>query len=123
MLNAVRRGPALARAFRACAPRLSQTAQPTSSSIANTQKHIPLKPFSVSQIRSFQSSNVLKQATAAAAARAQDAHTAISDFAELGNQGLVHPRVIYSITDKMGINSMTDVQKLTILHSTQGLDV
>lgn len=124
MYNAVRRGPALARAFRTCAPRASQTARVASTVTTSLQKPLSSALFSLRQIRSFQSSTLLKQANAAAAAtQPQDSFNSISEFSELGNQGYVHPRIIHSITQNMNINSMTDVQKLTISHSVTGADV
>ncbi|GAM35384.1 hypothetical protein TCE0_017f03676 [Talaromyces pinophilus] len=124
MYNAVRRGPALGRAFRTCAPRASQTARVASTVTTSLQKPLSSALFSLRQIRSFQSSTLLKQANAAAAAtQPQDSFNSISEFSELGNQGYVHPRIIHSITQNMNINSMTDVQKLTISHSVTGADV
>ena len=124
MYNAVRRGPALARAFRTCAPRVSQTARVASTVTTSLQKPLPSALFSLRQIRSFQSSTLLKQANAAAAAtQPQESFDSISEFSELGNQGYVHPRIIHSITQNMNINSMTDVQKQTISHSVTGADV
>ena len=124
MYNAVRRVPALARAFRTCAPRVSQTARVASTVTTSLQKPLPSALFSLRQIRSFQSSTLLKQANAAAAAtQPQESFDSISEFSELGNQGYVHPRIIHSITQNMNINSMTDVQKQTISHSVTGADV
>lgn len=125
MYNAVRRGPALARAFRTCAPRVSQTARVASTVTASLQKPLPSTLSSLRQIRSFQSSTLLKQANTAAAAAAAPPQefSSISEFSELSNQGYVHPRIIHSITQNMKINSMTDVQKLTISHSVTGADV
>lgn len=124
MYNAVRRGPALARAFRTCAPRVSQTSRVASTVTTSLRKPLPSALFSLRQIRSFQSSTLLKQANAAAVAtQPQESFNSISEFSELGNQGYVHPRIIHSITQNMNINSMTDVQKQTISHSVTGADV
>ncbi|EEA26402.1 hypothetical protein TMatcc_005330 [Talaromyces marneffei ATCC 18224] len=124
MYNAVRRGPALARAFRTCAPRVSQTARVTSTVTAHLQKPLPLTISSLRQIRSIQSSALLKQSSATAAAtKPQESFSSISEFSELAQHGYVHPRIIHSITEKMKINSMTDVQKQTISHSVTGADI
>jgi ATP-dependent RNA helicase MSS116 len=91
---------------------------------ANLQKPSPLAISSLRQIRSFQSSTLLKQANAAAiATKPQESFSSISEFSDLAHHGYVHPRIIHSITETMKINSMTDVQKQTISHSVTGSDV
>lgn len=122
MLNAVRRGPALARAFRACAPRTLHSAKTTPALVANFRTTFPSASSSASQVRLFQSQPAQKQANATATAEAQDPSKPISDFTDLAVQGLVHPRIIHAITEKMGIKTMTDVQRLTIQNTIQGLD-
>ncbi|EED22281.1 DEAD box RNA helicase HelA, putative [Talaromyces stipitatus ATCC 10500] len=123
MYNAVHRGPALARAFRTCAPRVLQSARVASPLTANLQKALPLTLSSLRQVRSFQSA-LLKQANAAAAeTQPQESFSSISEFSQLSHHGHVHPRIIHSITERMNINTMTDVQKLTIAHSVTGADV
>jgi ATP-dependent RNA helicase MSS116, mitochondrial len=62
------------------------------------------------------------------AAQAQDENPAggppqITKFQELADYGLVSRRVISTIVDKMGIHTMTDVQRLTINECLDGADV
>jgi ATP-dependent RNA helicase MSS116, mitochondrial len=121
MFNAVRRGPALARAFRACAPRALPSARTTSALVANFKTALPSTYSPVSQVRLFQSTISAKQQVNAAV-QDQEAPKGITQFNELAVQGLVHPRIIHSITERMGIQSMTDVQRLTIQNTIQGID-
>lgn len=44
-------------------------------------------------------------------------------FAELGSRGLVHPNIVNTITKKMNIETMTDVQQRTINEALSGVDV
>ncbi|OKL56007.1 hypothetical protein UA08_08675 [Talaromyces atroroseus] len=120
MLSAVRRGPALARALRVCAPRALQSTKTTPSLVANFKTTLPPAYSPASQVRLFQSTVSPKQANAAA--QSQETPKSIDQFNELAVQGLVHPRIIHAITEKMGIHTMTDVQRLTIPHSIQGVD-
>ncbi|KAF2659938.1 DEAD-domain-containing protein [Lophiostoma macrostomum CBS 122681] len=47
----------------------------------------------------------------------------VTKFADLGKRGLVHPAVIRTITDKMNLETMTDVQTRTINEALSGVDV
>ena len=47
----------------------------------------------------------------------------ITQFAELASKGLVSNKIISSITNKMGLSSMTDIQSLTIHETLKGNDV
>lgn len=44
-------------------------------------------------------------------------------FAELATRGLVHPNIINTITKKMKIETMTDVQQKTINEALSGVDM
>ncbi len=44
-------------------------------------------------------------------------------FAELATRGLVHPNIINTITKKMKIETMTDVQQRTINEALSGVDM
>lgn len=47
----------------------------------------------------------------------------VSTFRDLADMGLVSSKVIDVVTDEMGFNNMTDVQKLTINACLKGQDV
>lgn len=122
MFNAVRRGPALSRAFQVCAPRALQSAKTAPALAANFRTSLPSASYkAASQVRLFQSTSFRKQAGAAAAQRL-DGSKPITEFEELAAQGHVHPRIVHNIVTGMGINTMTDVQSLTIPHTIQGVD-
>jgi ATP-dependent RNA helicase MSS116 len=113
MLSAVRRGPVLARAFRTCAPRTwSSPIRASPSAVCSFS--VPSKSTSglLSHARLFQSQSVLKQ----------DAVPPITEFSQLGTQGLVHDSIVSAITSNMKLSSMTDVQKLTISRGLTGAD-
>lgn len=125
MLAAVRRGPVLAQALRVCAPRSIQPLKATallarwqqpSSSISNRF-----------QVRSFHFSPTLRDVGAVAAEPVQEAaeesDEVITQFQELADRSLVSPNVIYSITKKMKLSTMTEVQSLTINETLRGFDV
>ena len=47
----------------------------------------------------------------------------VTQFKDLALKGLVHPNIINTITDKMKIETMTDVQSRTINEALSGVDV
>jgi ATP-dependent RNA helicase MSS116 len=47
----------------------------------------------------------------------------VTRFADLAKRGLVHPAIIKTITDKMKLETMTDVQTRTINEALSGVDV
>jgi len=44
-------------------------------------------------------------------------------FAELGEKGLINPKIIDTIVRRMGLKTMTDVQSLTLNEALTGKDV
>lgn len=69
----------------------------------------------------------MRNAGSAAAQPIQEAADAseqpITQFQELADKGLVNERIIYSITQKMNLTTMTDVQRMTIPETLKGVDV
>jgi ATP-dependent RNA helicase MSS116, mitochondrial len=47
----------------------------------------------------------------------------LTTFQELADNGIIHPHIIKTITQKMNIHTMTDVQRLTINECLDGSDV
>lgn len=47
----------------------------------------------------------------------------LREFADLQKQGLVDPQIINTITQKMNITTMTDVQSMTLRETLKGTDV
>jgi ATP-dependent RNA helicase MSS116, mitochondrial len=47
----------------------------------------------------------------------------ITKFQELADHGIIHPHIIKTVTDKMNITTMTDVQRMTINECLDGSDV
>jgi ATP-dependent RNA helicase MSS116, mitochondrial len=47
----------------------------------------------------------------------------ITKFQELADHGIIHPHIIKTLTDKMNITTMTDVQRMTINECLDGSDV
>ena len=47
----------------------------------------------------------------------------VTRFADLAKRGLVHPAIVRTITDKMKLETMTDVQTRTINEALSGVDV
>lgn len=68
----------------------------------------------------------LQQATAEAQSSMQDSNEKPSEFTrfdELAQHGVISPRVIDTITKRMNITEMTEVQKMTLNHCLDGTDV
>ena len=82
-----------------------------------------LQPSSIST-RSFTSyPNFQQQATAQAPSdEIRHATPELTQFSELAEHGIIHPKVIERITN-MGIHTMTDVQRMTINECLDGADV
>ncbi|KAF1956974.1 DEAD-domain-containing protein [Byssothecium circinans] len=71
-----------------------------------------------------QSAQWRQVAAAEAAQQQQDVNDApVIQFKDLALRGLVHPNIVNTITDKMNINTMTDVQSRTINEALSGVDV
>jgi ATP-dependent RNA helicase MSS116 len=47
----------------------------------------------------------------------------ITQFQELATRQLVNPKIIQNITKKMNINTMTEIQSLTIHETLEGDDL
>ncbi|KAH8698746.1 putative DEAD box RNA helicase hela [Talaromyces proteolyticus] len=124
MLSAVRRGPVLARALRACAPRTLQSPVVRSTHIVtNFQSPSAIPSVFRPQVRLLQSKSSLNQTAAAQTVQENEPPAkSLTEFSELGSEGLVEPNIIYSITQKMGISTMSDVQRLTIPQTLNGVD-
>ncbi|KAL5113298.1 hypothetical protein ACEQ8H_008832 [Pleosporales sp. CAS-2024a] len=63
------------------------------------------------------------EAEAEAEEGAPGANAPITRFADLAKQGLVHPEIINTITKKMRLSTMTDVQARTINEALLGTDI
>jgi ATP-dependent RNA helicase MSS116 len=123
MLGAVRRGPALAQALRACAPRSILSVRATAP-LARWQR--PSAPIAALQVRSFRLSATLRDAGSATAQELEQApenEGPLTEFQQLADRGLVSPSLIFSITKKMNITTMTEVQRMTINETLKGVDV
>ncbi|EAU34306.1 conserved hypothetical protein [Aspergillus terreus NIH2624] len=77
------------------------------------------------EIRTYHSSTISFSAAAQAQQQTEDwAETPVpTRFAELADQGLVHPRIIRTITAEKNIKTMTEVQSMTINETLSGRDV
>ena len=78
--------------------------------------------------RSVHSSSLRQQQAAAAAQEYQSAHDPEADgvitrFEELESKNLVHPNVVRTLTRRMGLETMTEVQTRTINEALRGTDV
>lgn len=62
-------------------------------------------------------------AAAEAAEQGTEQREPITRFEDLAKEGLVHPNVINTITRKMGLETMTDVQTRTINEALSGVDM
>ncbi|KAJ8059277.1 hypothetical protein OCU04_012242 [Sclerotinia nivalis] len=118
MFSACRRGPAsISRALRATI-RIPST-RPSTLSLISQKSSISalesrwLHVSSVSQLQSV--------ATKEAAVIQEN--KVINRFDELTKYGLVHPNVVNEITETMKLETMTEVQTLTINQALQGTDI
>lgn len=128
MLGAVRR-QGLAQALRACAPR----SIPSRATLQLVKCQRPSAISPLTTFRALHSSPAFRYAAtgsgAAAQAQAQANESALSGeeritlFQELADQDLVSSKIIYNITKKMNITTMTDVQSMTINETLKGDDV
>lgn len=118
MLGAIRRGPVAARALRACNPQPIQSRVSPSLIIWKRPSNAVFPAI----VRSFQYSTTLRNAASAPSLSAEPVEDSrITQFQELATRQLVNPKIIQNITKKMNINTMTEVQSLTI-HETLGGD-
>lgn len=121
MFGALRRN-GVAHALRLSSPRCLSARQ-----IAQRpQWHRPALSAALSGSRSYVSSPV--RFSAAAPAQQVEADLPVQEnapgrFSDLAEQGLVHPRIIRTITGEKKIETMTDVQSMTIHDTLTGVDV
>lgn len=86
----------------------------------------PFRAGAASVSRSFSSYPQLRQSQAVAEQDIEESKngaTELTTFQELADEGIIHPRIIKTITDKMNIHTMTDVQRMTINECLDGSDV
>ncbi|CAG8234929.1 unnamed protein product [Penicillium salamii] len=85
----------------------------------------PATLSSLPAIRSLHSSGALFSAEAAQAVAEQTEPRRITEFADLGAEGIVNQSIIKNIIqpDRMNIKTMTDVQSLTLNEIVKGSDV
>ena len=62
-------------------------------------------------------------AAAAEAHEQQSDDGPITDFKDLGSQNVLHPRIVRTLTESMGLEHMTEVQKKTINEAIDGQDI
>ncbi|OJJ50044.1 hypothetical protein ASPZODRAFT_89818 [Penicilliopsis zonata CBS 506.65] len=128
MLGGVRRF-GVARVLRASALRAPSRTFPQ---LARWQK--PATPVVPQLVRSFYGSSILRSQAEIAAQEQQvedaaetsnesQASESFENFADLERLELIDPRIIRTLSQKMNITSMTDVQRMTIKETLQGQDV
>lgn len=125
MLGAVRRYGVL-QALRASAPRAL-----CSRSITRPLKlQRPSQTIVPGVLRLLHNTPTLFSSAATAQAQAQahgqaelaENELEITKFAELAKQGIIDPSIIYNITNKMKLTTMTPVQSMTIPKIVEGTD-
>ncbi|CBX91585.1 predicted protein [Plenodomus lingam JN3] len=126
MFAALRRGPAtLSRNISTAA--VSSRVLRTPLTHSSTVLRIPLQTSRLAQasFAGFHHSTKWQQIAAAEAQAAESnpQNGLITTFKELGTRGLVHPNLIDTITKKMRLENMTDVQTRTINEALSGVDV
>lgn len=115
-----RRGPAsVSRVFRAVPSIRIPSTRPSTLSLISQKTSIP-----IIESRWLHVSSALKLQSAAPqeAALVQE-NKVINRFDELTKYGLVHPNVVREITDTMKLETMTEVQTMTINQALQGTDM
>ncbi|KAJ4381786.1 hypothetical protein N0V86_003151 [Didymella sp. IMI 355093] len=120
-------------AFRRCPTTLSKSISrvAVSSNILRTPLtrtsavlRIPSTRISNASIAGFHSSAKWQQVAQEVEAQQTIAEEGpATTFAELATRGLVHPNIVNTITKKMKIETMTDVQQRTINEALSGVDV
>lgn len=129
MIGAVRQGHALSRVLRTVSSSSPSASSSLPRSLLRPQICPRLSRLTISArptTRAFSSLPSRRQQAAQAEHEAPSAAGAppqISKFQELADYGLVSPKVISTIVNKMGIHTMTDVQRLTINECLDGADV
>lgn len=91
------------------------------TSIISVPSVFTRRPGSIKTLRSFATYTARFQE---AQALQEDAgQQELTTFEELAQHGLVHSKVVDTITKRMNIHTMTDVQRMTINHCLDGSDV
>lgn len=119
-----------------CALRRGQTLVPSIRTISSTYRSTPVVSAApiwttlscITRSRtiqnSFHTTRLQRQQAAAEAANHRDAPAQpISKYQELAQNGLVHPTVVNTIVQRMGITDMTDIQQLTLQECLDGADM
>ncbi|KAH9864431.1 hypothetical protein J1614_010365 [Plenodomus biglobosus] len=126
MFGAVRRCPVtLSRNLSTAAMSRRVLRTPLTQS-ASTVLRIPLQTSRLAQASFAGFHHSAKWQEEAAEAQAEEGtaqHAPVTTFTELKTLGLVHPNLINTITKKMGLETMTDVQTRTINEALSGVDV
>ena len=137
MLAAIRRGSSLARVARSTinlSARSSRTgldrstytfrATPVARSISTTPKSQNASYGAAQAVQEQQHENVESQEQSSPASTGEQASNSgrITRFDELLQRNLVHPSIVRALTEDMKLETMTDVQSLTINESLKGVD-
>jgi ATP-dependent RNA helicase MSS116, mitochondrial len=123
MLAVARRKQLLSRALKlACT-----ISTPPAPSIVQTARCLSIQQTRAPSIsRAFSSLPSIRQQAAYAASGEIEANglpRELTKFTELAEHGLISPKVIDTIVNRMNIHTMTDVQRLTINECLDGADV
>lgn len=78
-------------------------------------------PIAYNAVRSLHASSTLRQE--AAAAQATPESDVITRFEQLGQQNVLHPTIVQTLTQNMGLDTMTEVQSRTISQAIKGTDI
>ena len=123
MIGVACRGQVLTRALRL----VSTFSTPPSPFLSQTVRSGSLLPSSkFSSTRAFSSIPSIRQQAAYAASDETELNVppgTLTKFSELAEHGLISPKVIDTIVNRMNIHTMTDVQRLTINECLDGADV
>lgn len=121
MFSACRRGPAsISRALRAVPSTIRiPSTRPSTLSLISQKTSIPVLEARWLHV----SSKLQLQSVATKDAAVVEEHKVINRFDELIKYGLVHPNVVKEITDTMKLETMTEVQTMTINQALQGTDM
>ncbi|KAA8570562.1 hypothetical protein MFRU_031g00240 [Monilinia fructicola] len=121
MFSACRRGPAsISRALRAVPSTIRiPSTRPSTLSLISQKTSIPVLEARWLHV----SSKLQLQSVATKDAAVVEEHKVINRFDELIKYGLVHPNVVKEITDTMKLETMTEVQTMTINQALQGTDI
>ncbi|KAK2810052.1 hypothetical protein FQN50_003246 [Emmonsiellopsis sp. PD_5] len=121
MLAPVRRGGVLARTLQTCIARPARISLGIQQAVKSYQlgsqsSNLPIRNFhAYPALRSLGTNEAVKPE--------EDSSPELAEFSQLAESGLVSDKVINVITDKMGIKTMTDVQRMTINATLKGSDV